>query len=100
MDRAERQAVRGLSLLYGLRLLGMYMVLPVLALHAAKLDGATPFLIGLSVGCYGLAQGVLQVPLGALRRAFVVLAHGHPALSRRHLRRRGRAEADRSLALE
>jgi MFS family permease len=70
MDRAERRAVAGLSLLYGLRLLGMYMVLPVLALHAAKLEGATPLLIGLSVGCYGLAQGVLQVPLGALGDRF------------------------------
>jgi len=70
METRERRAVTGLAVLYGLRLLGMYMVLPVLALHAAELDGATSLRIGLSVGCYGLAQGVFQVPLGALGDRF------------------------------
>lgn len=50
--------------IYLLRLLGMYMVLPVLSLHAAALEGATPLLTGLSVGAYGLAQAALQIPFG------------------------------------
>jgi MFS family permease len=42
----------------------MYMVLPVLSLHAATLEGHTPVLVGLAVGAYGLAQALLQVPFG------------------------------------
>lgn len=60
----ERRTIAGLAGIYLLRLLGMYMVLPVLSLHAARLEGHTPLLVGLAVGSYGLAQGALQVPFG------------------------------------
>ncbi|HKK71894.1 MAG TPA: MFS transporter [Candidatus Krumholzibacteria bacterium] len=60
----ERRTILGLSGIYLLRLLGMYMVLPVLSLHAAELEGHTPLLVGLSVGAYGLAQAGLQIPFG------------------------------------
>lgn len=60
----EKRTVAGLAGIYLLRLLGMYMVLPVLALHAAALPGSTPLLVGLAVGSYGLAQALLQVPFG------------------------------------
>ncbi|RKZ13588.1 MFS transporter [bacterium] len=60
----ERRTVVSLAGIYLLRLLGMYMVLPVLGLHAAQLPGATPLLTGLSVGAYGLAQSALQIPFG------------------------------------
>lgn len=60
----ERRTIAGLAGIYLLRLLGMYMVLPVLALHAAKLEGSTPVLVGLAVGGYGLAQAALQIPFG------------------------------------
>jgi MFS family permease len=42
----------------------MYMVLPVLSLHAAELAGATPLMTGLALGGYGLAQASLQIPFG------------------------------------
>jgi MFS family permease len=45
---------------------GLFALLPVLALHAATLEGATPLLIGMAVGAYGLTQAGLQIPLGAL----------------------------------
>ena len=45
---------------------GLFALLPVLALHAATLEGATPILIGMAVGAYGLTQAGLQIPLGAL----------------------------------
>jgi MFS family permease len=60
----ETRTVASLAGIYLLRLLGMYMVLPVLSLHAASLQGATPLLTGLSVGAYGLAQAALQIPFG------------------------------------
>ncbi len=60
----ELRTILGLAGIYLLRLLGMYMVLPVLSLHAAGLRGQTPLLVGMSVGAYGLAQAALQVPFG------------------------------------
>ena len=60
----ELRTILGLSGIYLLRLLGMYMVLPVLSLHARELEGHTPLLVGLSVGAYGLAQAALQIPFG------------------------------------
>jgi predicted MFS family arabinose efflux permease len=47
-------------------MLGLFMVLPLLALYAADLPGATPALIGLALGVYGLTQAALQIPLGWL----------------------------------
>ena len=47
-------------------MLGLFLVLPVFALYAEKLEGATPLLIGLAVGIYGLTQAILQIPFGLL----------------------------------
>ncbi|MBF8223524.1 MFS transporter [Halomonas sp. 328] len=62
----ERRAIVGLSGLYATRMLGLFMVLPVLALYAGELEGATPLLIGLALGGYGLTQAILQIPFGLL----------------------------------
>ena len=50
--------------IYGLRIMGLFLILPVFALYAAELDGQTPFLIGLAIGAYGLTQALLQIPYG------------------------------------
>lgn len=63
---AERRAVGVIALIGMLRMFGLFALLPVLALHAATLEGATPILIGMAVGAYGLTQASLQIPLGAL----------------------------------
>jgi MFS family permease len=63
---AERRAVGVIGLIGVLRMFGLFALLPVLALHAATLEGATPLLIGMAVGAYGLTQAGLQIPLGAL----------------------------------
>ena len=63
---AERRAVGTIALIAMLRMFGLFALLPVLALYAASLDGATPLLIGLAVGAYGLTQAGLQIPFGAL----------------------------------
>jgi predicted MFS family arabinose efflux permease len=66
MTTVERRSVASLSLLYVFRMLGLFMVLPLLALYSEDLPGATPATVGLALGIYGLTQAVLQVPLGWL----------------------------------
>jgi MFS family permease len=63
---AEKRAVGVVATIAILRMFGLFALLPVLSLHAAGLAGATPLLIGLAVGAYGLTQAGLQIPLGAL----------------------------------
>ncbi len=65
MTPAERRATASLASIYGLRLLGMFVILPVFALYAETLPGgASPTQIGLALGAYGLLQAVLQIPFG------------------------------------
>lgn len=66
MSAQERRSVGSLALLYCFRMLGLFMVLPLLALYAGDFPGATPTLIGLALGMYGLTQALLQIPLGWL----------------------------------
>lgn len=66
MNNTERRSVLALSTIMALRMLGLFMVLPLFALYASHLPDATPVLIGLSMGIYGLTQAVLQIPFGAL----------------------------------
>ncbi|WVN41676.1 MFS transporter [beta proteobacterium MWH-UniP1] len=63
--RDEWRACLALSMLYGLRMLGLFLVFPILAAEAKKLDGgADPLWIGIAVGVYGLTQALLQIPFG------------------------------------
>lgn len=64
MNALERRAVAGLTSIFALRLLGLFLILPVFALYAEQLEGHTPFLVGLALGIYGLTQAVLQIPFG------------------------------------
>jgi len=61
---AERRVVASLAAIYATRLLGLFLLLPVLALHAGSLPGGTPLLAGLAVGAYGLTQALMQIPFG------------------------------------
>src|SRR5207244_9688654 len=50
---------------YGLRMLGLFFILPVFAGHAGKLEGGGDLaLVGVALGAYGLSQGILQIPFG------------------------------------
>ena len=66
MNGAETRAAGGLALVFAFRMLGMFMVLPVLATYGQELAGSTPALIGLAIGAYGLTQAFLQIPFGVL----------------------------------
>ena len=61
---AERRAVAALASIYAARMLGLFLLLPVLALYAGDLPGASPLLVGLAVGAYGLTQACFQIPFG------------------------------------
>jgi len=63
---AEKRTVGIVALIAMMRMFGLFALLPVLSLYAATLEGATPLLVGLAVGAYGLTQAGLQIPLGAL----------------------------------
>jgi len=64
MSPTEQRAAAGLAAVFAFRMLGMFMVLPVLATYGQELAGATPLLIGLAIGAYGLTQALLQIPFG------------------------------------
>ncbi len=62
----ERRAVFSLSGIISLRMFGLFMLLPILALYSETLPGNTPFLAGWALGAYGLTQAVMQIPFGLL----------------------------------
>lgn len=66
MSRAERQAAFWLAGVFSLRMLGLFMILPVFALYAEHLHGNTPALAGLAIGIYGFSQALFQIPFGFL----------------------------------
>lgn len=65
MTPLELRASIGLSGIFGLRLLGMFVILPVFAIYAEHLPGGNDLtLVGIAIGAYGLTQAVLQIPFG------------------------------------
>jgi len=65
MTPAELRAGASLAGVFGLRMLGLFFILPVFALHAPQLAGGDNLtLVGVALGIYGLTQGVLQIPFG------------------------------------
>lgn len=66
MPKTEQRAAFSLSSIMALRMMGIFMVIPLLSLYSDQLLHATPFLTGLTIGIYGLSQCLLQVPFGSL----------------------------------
>jgi len=70
LNAQEKKAALSLSTIYGLRMLGLFMILPVFSLYATELAGSTPLLIGIAMGAYGLTQAIFQIPFGMLSDKF------------------------------
>ncbi|MDD2720440.1 MAG: MFS transporter [Gallionella sp.] len=71
MNAAERRASLGLAGIYGLRMLGLFIILPVFALYAQHLPGGeSHLLMGVALGAYGLTQAILQIPAGWMSDRF------------------------------
>lgn len=66
MNKDERFASAAVSVVFALRLLGLFMIYPVFTAYARGLHGASAEMIGLALGAYGLTQGLLQIPFGML----------------------------------
>lgn len=62
----EIKAVLGITFAVAVRMLGLFLLLPVLSPYLKTLEGASPQLIGLAIGIYGFAQAFLQIPFGYL----------------------------------
>ena len=62
----ERRAAASLSLVYVTRMMGLFLLLPVMSIVGQDLSGATPLLVGFALGVYGLFQALLQIPFGLL----------------------------------
>lgn len=66
MTRAELRAGTSLAAIFGLRMLGLFLILPVFAVHAPQYRGGDNLtLVGIALGAYGLTQAILQIPFGA-----------------------------------
>lgn len=72
MTGEERKSAISLAGIFGLRMLGLFLILPVFAPYAHSLEGAAanPMLVGLALGAYGLTQAVLQIPFGMMSDRF------------------------------
>ena len=66
MNTLEVRAAASLALVFALRMMGLFILLPVLAVYSDQLAGSTPVLVGLAIGAYGLSQSLLQIPAGLL----------------------------------
>ena len=66
MNALEVRAALALAIVYVLRMLGLFMVMPVLAVAAMDYPDYSPLLVGLAVGGYGLTQAALQIPMGMM----------------------------------
>ncbi len=66
MTATERRVALALSGVFAIRMLGLFMILPVFAVYAKDLDGYSKTLAGVAVGIYALTQSLLQIPLGRL----------------------------------
>ncbi|MEG0195975.1 MAG: MFS transporter [Acinetobacter sp.] len=70
MNALERRSTFALSSIFALRMLGLFMIIPVFSVAGQSYQGATPALIGLAVGVYGLTQAILQIPFSLLADRF------------------------------
>lgn len=70
LNRIEKKAAFSLASVFGVRMLGLFMILPVFAIYGEQLTGYSPLWLGIAIGAYGLTQALLQIPMGILSDKF------------------------------
>ncbi|MDA9801156.1 MFS transporter [Candidatus Pseudothioglobus singularis] len=70
MNSAERFFALKISLVMAVRMLGLFMLFPVMSVYAGDYESSTPFLVGMAIGIYGLTQAIFQIPFGYLSDRF------------------------------
>ncbi|RUO62950.1 MFS transporter [Pseudidiomarina insulisalsae] len=66
LSAIERRSSGALAAVFGLRMLGLFLIMPVMAIYGQAYPDYTPLLVGLAIGAYGLTQALLQIPMGML----------------------------------
>lgn len=66
LSKLEQKTAVSLALVFGLRMLGLFMIMPVFAIYGRDLIGYSPLWVGIVIGAYGLTQAILQIPMGQL----------------------------------
>lgn len=70
LNPIEKRTAIALSLVFSMRMLGLFMIMPVFAIYGQHLSGYSPLWVGLAIGAYGLTQALLQIPAGMLSDRF------------------------------
>ena len=70
LNPIEKRTALSLSFVFALRMLGLFMIMPVFAIYGQELTGYSPLWVGLAIGAYGLTQALLQIPAGMLSDKF------------------------------
>ncbi|WP_163934602.1 MFS transporter [Paraferrimonas sp. SM1919] len=66
LNPLEKKVAFTLAGIFGMRMIGLFMILPIFALYGQHLEGFSPMWIGIAIGAYGLTQACLQIPMGIL----------------------------------
>lgn len=66
LSNTEKKVAFSLASVFGLRMMGLFMIMPVFAIYGQHLTGFSPFWVGIAIGSYGLTQAFLQIPMGIL----------------------------------
>ncbi|MBA4728931.1 MAG: MFS transporter [Deltaproteobacteria bacterium TMED126] len=70
LSKSELRATLVVSLIFSMRLLGLFILLPVFSLYASEYNHSSAFLAGIAIGSYSLAQAIMQIPMGYLSDKF------------------------------
>lgn len=70
LNALEKRTAVSLACVFAFRMLGLFMLMPVLSIYGTELDGFSPLWIGVAIGAYGLTQALLQIPMGWLSDKF------------------------------
>ena len=70
LSKTETKVAFSLAGVFGLRMMGLFMIMPVFALYGQHLEGFSPLWVGIAIGAYGLTQAALQIPMGILSDKF------------------------------
>ena len=70
LNPIEKRTAQSLALVFALRMLGLFMIMPVFAIYGQHLTGYSPMWVGFAIGAYGLTQACLQIPAGMFSDKF------------------------------
>ena len=64
LSKHELKSTLVVSLIFSLRLMGLFILLPIFSIYASEYNNSSAFLVGIAIGSYSLSQAAMQVPMG------------------------------------